>query len=178
MPIETYISIDVETAGPAPSQYALLSIGACLALDRAQTFYVELQPDKEAVLPEALTVSGLNMDELAQRGLPPEQALQQFEAWTASVTPPDGKPVFVAFNAPFDWMFVADYFHRYLGHNPFGHSALDMKAYFMGQNQVAWSETGFAKVNEHFDTHHPLTHNALQDAIDQAVVFKKMLKIK
>ena len=26
---ETYISVDIETAGPNPSQYSLLSIGAC-----------------------------------------------------------------------------------------------------------------------------------------------------
>jgi len=172
---ETYISVDVETAGPNPSQYALLSIGACLALDPAQTFYVELKPDKSSFTPEALAVCGLDLDELPRSGLPPEQALLQFEAWLASVTPPDGRPVFVAFNAPFDWMFVAEYFHRYLGRNPFGHSALDIKAYFMGQNGVTWAETGFAQVSNHLATHHPLTHNALQDALDQAVLFRKML---
>jgi DNA polymerase III epsilon subunit-like protein len=172
---ETYISVDVETAGPTPGQYALLSIGACVAFEPAQTFYVELKPDKSGFTPEALAVSGLDLDDLARSGLPPEQALLQFEAWVASVTPPDRRPVFVAFNAPFDWMFAAEYFHSYLGRNPFGHSALDMKAYFMGQNGVAWAETGFDNVSCHFGLQHPLTHNALQDALDQAILFRKML---
>ena len=51
-------------------------------------------------------------------------------------------PIFVGFNAPFDWMFVADYFWRYLGRNPFGISALDLKSYFMARDGVAdWEQT-------------------------------------
>jgi hypothetical protein len=38
-------------------------------------------------------------------------------------------------------MFVNSYFHRFLGRNPFGHAALDMKAFFMGLTGVKWSET-------------------------------------
>jgi uncharacterized OsmC-like protein len=29
-PDKTYISVDVETSGPTPGDYSLLSIGACL----------------------------------------------------------------------------------------------------------------------------------------------------
>ncbi|GAB4425739.1 MAG: hypothetical protein Kow002_15140 [Anaerolineales bacterium] len=173
---EFYISVDVETAGPNPGTYAMLSIGACAVLEPARAFYVELKPDKEAVLPAALQVSGLDMDELAQNGQDPKEAMRAFADWVASVTPPDHRPVFVAFNAPFDWMFVNDYFHRYLGRNPFGHSALDMKALFMGITGVAWSETSFEKVTKYYKINHPLTHHALQDARDQANVFRKMLE--
>jgi DNA polymerase III epsilon subunit-like protein len=174
-PNETYISVDVETAGPNPGQYAMLSIGACTVTEPVETFYIEMQPDQEAVLPEALRVSGLSMDELREHGTPPQQAMRQFANWVKAVTSQDSKPVFVAFNAPFDWMFVNDYFHRYLGHNPFGHSALDMKAFFMGMRGVAWSETGFENVTTYYKISHPLTHNALQDARDQAELFRKML---
>ena len=173
---ETYISVDVETAGPNPGQYAMLSIGACTVTEPFETFYVEIQPDKKAFSPEALGVSGLSMENLREQGLPPEQAMQQFTDWVVNITPPDHRPIFVAFNAAFDWMFVNDYFHRYLGHNPFGHSALDMKAFYMGMTGVAWAETGFEKVTEYFGIQHPLTHNALQDALDQAKLFKKMLE--
>jgi len=172
---ETYISVDIETAGPNPSQYPMLSIGACTVTEPAQNFYVELQPDRDAFSPEALQVSGLSLDELRENGVPPEQAMGRFADWVNKVTPENNRPVFVAFNAPFDWTFVNDYFHRYLGHNPFGHSALDMKAFYMGLRGVAWSDTSFGKVTKHFEISHPLTHNALQDALDQAKVFKKML---
>ena len=56
---ETYISVDIETAGPNPGQYAMLSIGACTVTEPVETFYVEIQPDQEAFSPEALQVSGL-----------------------------------------------------------------------------------------------------------------------
>ena len=175
---ETYISVDVETAGPNPANYSLLSIGACTVFEPLQTFYVELQPVHEAVLMEALQISGLSMDELREHGIPPGKAMRQFADWVKQVTPKEGRAVFVAFNAPFDWMFVNDYFHRYLEHNPFGHSALDMKAFFMGRRGVAWSETGFENATKYYKISHPLTHNALQDALDQAKVFRKMLEDK
>jgi DNA polymerase III epsilon subunit-like protein len=173
---EIYISIDVETAGPNPGGYAMLSIGACTLTQPVETFYVEIQPDKEAFSPEALQVSGLDMNKLKEHGAPPEQAMRQFADWVSEITPADHRPVFVAFNAPFDWMFVSDYFHRYLGRNPFGHSALDMKTLFMGLRGVSWSETGFENATKHFNINHPLTHNALQDARDQAELFRKMLE--
>lgn len=173
----TFISIDVETAGPNPGSYSLLSIGACLVSKPDKTFYCELQPVTDACIEEALQVSKLDMDELKRNGLLPAEAMQQFAGWIASIAPADRKPVFVAFNAPFDWMFVTDYFHRYLGYNPFGHKALDIKAYFMGLTGVPWEEAGFSQVTEYFNIQHPLTHNALQDAIDQAEVFRKMLEI-
>ena len=44
--------------------------------------------------------------------------MQGFADWVAEITPPDHRPVFTAFNAPFDWMVVNEYFHRYLGYNP------------------------------------------------------------
>ena len=173
---ETYISVDVETAGPNPGQYAMLSIGACTVTEPVETFYVEIQPDQEAFSLEAIQVSGLSMDELRKNGVPPEQAMRQFADWVIKITPPNYRPIFVAFNAPFDWMFVNDYFHRYLGQNPFGHSALDMKAFFMGARGVTWGDTGFEKVTKYYKIDRPLTHNALQDALDQAEVFKKMLE--
>lgn len=172
---ETYISVDVETAGPHPGSYSLLSIGACLVADPACAFYVEVQPVNDNALPHALQVSGLTLDYLTEHGLAPAEAMAQFEAWVLRETPPGHRPVFVAFNAPFDWMFVCDYFHRYLGRNPFGHSALDIKAFYMGLTGVQWRETSMAYLAARHLDNHPLTHNALHDAQDQAVIMRKLL---
>jgi ribonuclease T len=175
MPSETYISVDVETAGPVPSQYALLSIGACLLDDAQASFYVELQPDRDAALPEALAISGLALDALRQSGTAPAVALRAFAEWVSRVTPPGSRAVFVALNAPFDWMFVNDYFYRYLGHNPFGHNALDIKAYYMGLTGVTWAETSLSHMAAHFHQDTQLVHNALRDAQDQAAIFREIL---
>lgn len=173
--IETFISVDVETSGPNPGLYSLLSIGACTILTPRQTFYIELQPVSDNAKAEALAVSGLSMEALKEKGTPPDKAMSQFEEWLAEIVP--GKqPVFVAFNAPFDWMFVNDYFHRYLGRNPFGHMALDIKALYMGLEKTAWSKTKMRNLGPRFLDGKQLSHNALQDAIDQAVILEKLLE--
>jgi len=173
--VDAYISIDVETAGPIPSQYAMLSIGACTLGNPRQEFYVELKPDKDKFLSEALAISNLSMERLAGEGVDPKTALQSFVDWLKEVVPAGQRPLFVAFNASFDWMFVNEYFINYLGHNPFGHAALDIKSYFMGQEGVLWSQTGMRNIGERYLKRKQLSHHALQDAIDQAEIFEKML---
>jgi DNA polymerase III epsilon subunit-like protein len=173
--MEAYISIDVETAGPVPSQYAMLSIGACTLGEPRHEFYVELRPDKDKSLSEALAISNLSMERLAGEGVEPKVALQRFADWLKEVVPTDQRPLFVAFNAPFDWMFVNEYFFTYLGHNPFGHAALDIKSYFMGQAGVPWSQTSMWNISEQLLKRRQLSHHALQDAIDQAEIFEIML---
>jgi hypothetical protein len=96
--------------------------------------------------------------------------MQRFAGWVQKVVPEGARPVFVAFNAPFDWMFVCDYFYRYLGYNPFGHTALDIKAYAMGKRSSSWAETSMKRLFSD-QAASPLTHNALQDAIDQGAIF-------
>jgi DNA polymerase III epsilon subunit-like protein len=173
MPV--YISVDVETAGPSPSLHSLLSIGACTLLQPRKTFYVELKPVTDGALPEALAVSGLSLEALREHGTPPADAMARFAAWIDAVTPPGERPVFVAFNAPFDWMFVNDYFHRFLGRNPFGHSALDIKALYMGSAGVSWGETGWRSVASQYLQNRRLTHHALRDAVDQAEILLQIL---
>ncbi|OJX38043.1 MAG: DNA polymerase III subunit epsilon [Chloroflexi bacterium 44-23] len=172
---ELYISVDVETAGPFPSQYALLSIGACLVSNTDINFYTELQPDRPDFLPESLKISGLQMQSLQQTGQPPLTAMTAFAEWVRTVTPRGDRPVFVALNAPFDWMFINDYFYRYIGSNPFGHSALDIKAFYMGYSGVEWSQTSFRHINRFLNHETCLAHNALKDAQDQAAIFLAIL---
>ena len=172
---ELYISVDVETAGPIPADFSLLSIGACQVDDPSVSFYIELQPDREQFSAEAMSIHGLSLETLRNTGTPAKEAMLAFEKWIKGLTNKNQRPVFVALNAPFDWMFVNDYFHRYLGRNPFGHSALDIKAYFMGQTGVDWGQTSMQHMSDHFLEERHLTHNALADAQDQAEIFKMIL---
>jgi DNA polymerase III epsilon subunit-like protein len=173
---ECFISVDVEAAGPDPGSYSLLSIGACLVSDPDQSFYIELKPTMMNATEEALTISGFSLEALNSEGVPPKEAIQRFATWLEQVNQSGGRPVFVAFNAAFDWMFVNNYFHRYLGRNPFGHAALDIKAFFMGLTGSKWSETAMRHAGGWFGEEVHLTHNALHDARDQARLFQKMLR--
>jgi DNA polymerase III epsilon subunit-like protein len=165
------VSVDVETAGPNPADYALLSIGACTLLAPRATFYRELRPDKPRSDPEAEAIHRLDLRRLAREGLPPEQALAEMADWLAEAIPDPRGPLFLGFNAAFDWMFLDDYCLHYLGRNPFGHSPVDIKSFIMGLRLVAWEDTSMRRL-----TDIPLRHNALQDAHDQADIFLNALR--
>lgn len=172
---EIYVSVDVETAGPIPAAYSLLSLGACVVSNPKQHFYVEFQPITDNAIPEALAISGFSLNELAQRGEAPEVAMRRFHDWISEIC--SGRtPVFVGFNAGFDWAFVNWYFYTYLGKNPFGFSAIDIKAYYMGLSGCRWSETTSRQLPPAFQpTETIANHNALTDAQAQAEIFAKLL---
>jgi DNA polymerase III epsilon subunit-like protein len=172
---ESFVSVDVETGGATPGDYALLSIGACLVDDPETTFYAELEPEDKRTTPEALEVSKLSVDILKTMGEPPAEAMQRFADWVRDVVPADRRAVFVGFNAPFDWMFVADYFERYVGRNPFGYTALDIKAFAMGRLGSTWGETSMSVLGPRYLSGRPLAHHALSDAQDQAALFRALL---
>jgi DNA polymerase III alpha subunit (gram-positive type) len=174
-PREVYICVDVETAGPIPPDYSLLSIGACTIFEPQSSFYIELQPINAKLTPESAEVHKLSLERLTVEGIPPATALHRFEGWLAEQSAPPKQPICVAFNAAFDWMFINYYFIHFLGYNPFGHAALDIKAFYMGQAGVPWAETSWRFISPQFTGETHLTHHALQDALDQAVLFKKLL---
>jgi DNA polymerase III epsilon subunit-like protein len=173
---ELLVSVDIEASGPSPSVGSLLSIGACLVDGPDVGFYVELRPLADRIWSdEAAQVHGLSRERLESEALEPAQAMERFEDWLARVGA-GARPIFVGFNAPFDWMFVADYFWRYLGRNPFGVSALDLKSYFMASAQVTrWEQTRRVHVDEHLGLAPDHSHQALEDARGQAVLARILL---
>jgi hypothetical protein len=74
-------------------------------------------------------------------------------------------------------MFLTDYFQRYLGHNPFGYAAMDLKSVFVGRyGFTRWAET----TKKHVRARHPVplrhTHHALDDARMQAALARELLR--
>jgi DNA polymerase III epsilon subunit-like protein len=102
--------------------------------------------------------------------------MERFAAWVEEVVPADHRPIFTAFNAAFDWMFIADYFHRHLGRNPFGYSALDVKAFAMGSANCSWAQTSMDALSARHLAGRRLQHHALSDAQDQAELFRHLLE--
>jgi ribonuclease T len=174
---EIRISVDVEASGPSPSTGSLLSIGACLVDDLEEAFYRELQPIPDLPWDRAAErIHGLSRLRLSEQGLPPASAMADFAGWVGRVAPEGTAAVFVGFNAPFDWMFVADYLHRFVGRNPFGYAALDLKAVYLGRHGVErWAETTKEHVRARYPVSLPHTHNALDDARFQAMLARQLL---
>lgn len=174
---ELYVSVDIETSGPIPGEYSMLSIGACLISDPALTFYCELKPITDKTDQDALAVSGFSLGDLQRSGLKPEAAMASFREWLNAIAGADGTAVFVGFNAPFDWSFVNYYFHRFGGENPFGFTALDIKALYMGKTGSTWADTRSSRIAERLRPNTRGDHNALQDAIFQAELFRLVQSI-
>ncbi len=172
---EVYISVDVETAGPIPKVYSLLAIGACVVGQTDESFYVELKPISARFIPAAMEITGKALDDYKRTGVSPSKAMKGFSDWVGSVS---GKrePVFVGFNATFDWSFINYYFHHYLESNPFGIGGIDIKSYYMGLRGCSWADTRSSRIQKKFKGKSPHTHNALDDAVEQAEMFERMLK--
>jgi ribonuclease T len=176
-----YVSVDVEASGPIPGEYSLLSIGACIVGqedEKSSCFYIELKPLNENFVQEALDVTGFSMEHLKQNGTDPMLAIKQFDSWINTITK-DGKikPVFVAYPVTFDWSFVNYYFYKYLKFNPFGVSGVDIKSVWMGMTNQKWhkiSKESILRALKLTDLEH--THNALDDAIEQSKIFKRILE--
>ena len=172
---ELYVSVDVETSGPVPGIYSLLSIGACVISEPNQSIYLELQPDGLKHDPEAVAVTGLDLTKLENEGLAPQAAMLKLQQWLNQICSAGQKVVFVGLNTPFDWSFINYYFHKYSGSNPFGFTAIDMKAYYMGATGCCWKETKSSQMTARLNPISAPNHNALDDARFQGELFALML---
>ncbi|MBU1499952.1 3'-5' exoribonuclease [Patescibacteria group bacterium] len=171
---ETYISVDIEASGPIPGEFSLLSIGACIVGQTNRTFYAELKPLNTNFIQQAMEVNCLSLEKLKAEGEEPARAMARFSQWIKNVSK-ENRPVFVGFNATFDWSFTHWYFIKFLGRDPFGISGLDIKAYFMAKHQLSWQETNKKKVRSLYPPKTAHTHNALDDAKEQAEIFAQMI---
>ena len=59
-----YIMVDIESDGPIPGDYSMISFGAVLVDEQLdKTFYGKIKPISEKYIPEALAVSGFSREE-------------------------------------------------------------------------------------------------------------------
>lgn len=175
---EVFISVDIETAGPIPVEYSLLSIGACEVDSPDRSFTCMLKPTTMNFDAKAMEISGLSLEMLAIEGLEPIIAMQMFRDWVVKTAGNNGIPVFTGFNASFDWAFVNYYFHHYLGANPFGFSALDIKSMYMGAIGCNWAQTRSSMIASELHPKLIGDHNSLHDAQYQAELFRLIRNLR
>jgi ribonuclease T len=171
---ELYFSVDIESSGPIPGKYSMLSLGACVVGEEQKSFYVELKPISSDFVPDALKVTNFDLDRLQQTGKAPAEAMTKFRSWVETIAG-DRRPVFVGFNACYDWQFVNWYLETFAGGNPFGFGGIDIKSYFMGLSGESWSKTTSNQLPKEYQPDQPQTHNALDDARAQASIFLKLM---
>lgn len=176
---EIYVSTDVESDGPIPGPHSMLSF-ASGAFRRDGELLATFEANLET-LPGA-TGDPRTMDwwrsqpeawEACRRDQrPPEEALPAYVAWLKGLP---GKPVFVAYPAGYDFLFVYWYLIRFAGESPFSHSALDIKTYAMALLGTGYRDSTKHRMPRRWFSDRPHTHVALDDALGQGELFCKML---
>jgi hypothetical protein len=169
-----YIMVDVESDGPIPGDFSMISFGAVLVDEKLdKTFYGRLKPISDKYIQEALNVSGHSREETLLFD-DPKEVMENFSRWIKTVV--KDRAVFISDNNGFDWMFICWYFHHFTGANPFGHSSQNLGSLFKGVVKDMFQNFKHLRKTVH-------THNPVDDAIGNAealLILKNIqgLKIK
>jgi hypothetical protein len=189
-PVDVYFSADVETDGPIPGPFSILSFALVYAgrfdgahftrpEDYEQSFYRELRPISEEFDPEALRVNGLDRKRLAREGTQPSVAMTEAAQWVQALAG-SARPILVAYPLSFDWTWLYWYFVRFsaIG-SPFNHSGcFDMKTAFAVKGRLPVAASGRNGLVAGLRSTRPHTHDALDDAIEQAEIFANLFEWK
>ena len=186
--MEVYFSADVETDGPIPGPYSMLSFAIVLAgyydgeefirpSNYNTSFYRELKPISESFQEEALQVNGLDRDDLIINGADPSLVMEDAYSWVLNVSKV-ASPVFVAYPLSFDWSWLYWYFYKFSEKgSPFGYSqCYDIKTAVAVKSGMMISEASRSRLPNYLLPNRPHTHHALDDAIEQAEIFANVFE--
>jgi hypothetical protein len=180
---EVYVSTDIEADGPIPGIYSMLSFASVAFNEDGEeigTFTRNL-----ATLPDARqdpdTMEWWKTQPEAWEAcrkdqVSPTLAMFDYVKWVEGLP---GKPVFVAYPAGFDFLFVYWYLMRFGGKSPFSFSALDIKTFAMARLGCGYRQATKRNMPKAWFEGQPKhTHVALDDARGQGMLFLAMLRDK
>jgi len=148
----TFFMIDIESDGPIPGDYSMVSLGAVVVEPGlSRTFYGQLRPISEQWIPDALAVSGHSREQTLAFD-DPRGVMTRFDAWIREHAP--NRRIFISDNNGFDWQFVNWYFHHFLGNNPFGFSSQNLGSLYKGLVKDCFKSFKHLRRTAH--THHPV----------------------
>lgn len=184
-----YFSLDIETDGPCPGLNSMLSVGLAAfdpsIIDKKEreepiaTFYATITP-----LPDAKPDPGTmdwwsrNANAYAEATFDPTDPKEVFPSMVKWIQDQGVIPICVAYPAGYDFTFLYYYLMRFAENSPFSFSCFDIKtAASVILKQPYRSATKRAYPQSWF-SHHPHTHKAIDDAIEQGVLFLRMMEGK
>jgi len=186
--VDVYFSADVETDGPIPGPYSMLSFALVYSgrfdgvrFDRPvrfeDSFYRELRPISNKYQQEALDVNGLDRARLCREGLHAEKAMGDAYEWVNGIAG-GARPVLVAYPLSFDWTWLYWYFIQYCAQgSPFSYSSCyDLKTAFAVKAQIPIAQAGRKELLPKLRSLQEHTHHALDDAKEQAEIFANIFE--
>lgn len=189
MTTEMFYSVDIESDGDCPGTSSMLSIGIVSldpeTMEPHEEFYRTLKrlPDARPMnetmewwdkFPQQWAETRKDPMEPAAVMLEIEEFVKTNLKAASGAFKKEFVPVFVASPAGFDFTFYYYYAHRFLGRSVFGFSALDLKSYCMALLGCPYRLVKRNRKPE-WISDLPHTHNALEDARQQADEFRKIL---
>ena len=177
---EVYVSTDVETDGPIPGPHSMCSFASAAYL--ADKTLVGTFSANLALLPGASghphqmawwAAHPDAWERCRTDPQPPRQVMADYVAWVESLP---GTPVFVAYPVGFDFGFIYWYLMRFVGRSPFKHHGIDVRSYAMGMLKRRYGESSWQHYPDRWFDDLPHTHQALDDATRQGVLFCNMLR--
>jgi hypothetical protein len=187
-PVDAYFSADVETDGPIPGPFSMLSFAVVYAgsfdgtvfkrpSEYEHVFYRELQPISEKFQQEALQVNGLDRNRLVAEGTFPQTAMVEASRWIKEIAGP-AKPVLVAYPLSFDWTWLYWYFIQFSDEgSPFDYSrCFDIKTALAVKAKIPISSASRSKLEAPLRSQRQHTHHAIDDAIEQAEIFANIFE--
>lgn len=185
---DVYFSADVETDGPIPGPFSMLSFAIVYAgrydgerFERPksydQVFYRELSPISSDFQVDALKVNGLDRNRLTMEGDSPLQAMSDASTWIKNYSG-GAYPVLVAYPLSFDWTWLYWYFTKYSkSGSPFDYSrCFDIKTAFAIKAGIPVAEAGRSHLPANLASTRKHTHHAVDDAIEQAEIFANVFE--
>ena len=158
----SYIMIDIESDGPIPGDFSMISIGAVIVESKLErVFYAQLKPISDNFISKSLSVSGFTREETLSFE-DPLNVMNKFEKWILKNS--KGKHQFISDNNGFDWQFINWYFHHFTSKNPFGYSSINLGSLYKGMEKDMFINFKHLRKTDH-------THNALDDAKGNAEAF-------
>jgi hypothetical protein len=177
---ELYVSTDVETDGPIPGKYSMLSFGSAAFTDKGKligTYSANLETLPGAIQdlgtmewwktqPEAWAAHRKDTR-------PAEVVMPEYVQWVKDL---GNRPVFVGYPAGFDFLFMYWNMIAFASESPFSFSALDIKTMAMTVLKIEYRATTKKRFPKSWFGKSRHNHVALDDAIEQGELFCNILR--
>lgn len=164
-----HVVLDVESDGPCPGLYNMISFGLVSVANPALSFLGEVFPVvQSAGIAAARDACGVSFETQQSYGSP-DEVMKAAASWLNALA--DGKRITIwSDNPAFDWQFWNRYCHRYLGENPAGFSARRIGDLDAGRRKEPLNANAWKR---HRLTKH--THNPVDDARGNAEALRWIL---
>jgi 3' exoribonuclease, RNase T-like len=182
---DVYLSLDVESTGPAPGIYSMISLGAAAFTrdgEELGTWSANFHELPDAIRhPDTMAFWEQHPEAWARatdNAVWPVNAMHAFETWVVRL---GGKPIAAAWPAAFDFAFVNYCCHRFVGSNPLGYACLDIRSLAMGltysRGYYDLREKQIETIRKEVDREGLTEHVAVDDAVEQGRLLVALLRL-